>query len=131
VYSVDAQANSATLEGRLEDLDSAMEREAYRVSFDDADGWESPSEGVRIKHAVHGSAKLRLVEMTASATHPEWCEVGHCGCVIEGVLEVELTNRIVRFEAGDGIVIPPGFAHRHRPRAASERVRLTLVDSPE
>ena len=68
--------------------------------------------------------------MLQSATHPEWCCVGHAGCVIEGTLEVEFDAGAVRFEAGEGIAIPPGEAYRHRPRAISSRVRLALVDTP-
>ena len=101
---------------------------SYRVAFDDPDGWESPSQGVRVKLVTHGATSLRLVEMLDTAKHPEWCEVGHSGCVVDGVLEIEFQNGVVRFEAGDGIAIPPGRKQRHRPRAVSERVRLALVD---
>ena len=102
----------------------------YQARFDDAEGWESPSYGVRIKRVSNGSATLRLIELTPAAAHPEWCETGHSGCVVEGELEIEFKGGGVRFRAGDGIVIPAGAQHRHRPRAISERVRLALVDLP-
>ena len=102
----------------------------YRARFDDVEGWESPSHGVRVKRLSNGPASLRLIEMLSTAEHPEWCETGHSGSVIEGEIEIEFDGGVVRFEAGDGIVIPPGREHRHRPRAISTRVRLALVDSP-
>jgi quercetin dioxygenase-like cupin family protein len=100
----------------------------YRARFDDPEGWESTGEGVRVKRVRNGPAELRLVEMLSSAKHPEWCEVGHSGCVLEGVLEIEFDAEMMRFEPGDGIVIPPGREHRHRPRVVSGRVRLALAD---
>ena len=100
----------------------------YRASFDDAKGWEHLSKGIRVKRVSNGAACLRLIEMHSTAEHPEWCETGHSGSVVEGVLEIEFDDGVVRFEAGDAIVIPPGREHRHRPRAVSARVRLALVD---
>jgi quercetin dioxygenase-like cupin family protein len=100
----------------------------YQLRFEEPEGWESPSKGVRQKRSKVGPAELRLLALEDSAEHPHWCEVGHAGCVVEGVLEIEFERETVRFEAGDGILIPPGAAHRHRPRAISKRVRLALVD---
>jgi quercetin dioxygenase-like cupin family protein len=100
----------------------------YRASFDEPDGWEAPGEGVRGKRVTNGPASLRLIEMLSTASHPDWCEMGHSGCVVEGELEIEFANHVVRYQTGDGIVIPPGPQHRHRPHALSERVRLALVD---
>lgn len=100
----------------------------YRIAFDAPHGWESPASGIRIKRATNGPASLRLIELLSTASHPDWCETGHSGCVVEGLLEIEFDSCVVRFEEGDGIVIPPGTDHRHRPRAISERVRLALVD---
>jgi quercetin dioxygenase-like cupin family protein len=99
-----------------------------RFRFSEEEGWECPSKGLRVKWCRNDSAAMRLVEMTPSAKHPEWCELGHCGCVVEGVLDIEFENGTLRFEAGDAIVIPPGVSHRHRPKAASNRVRFVLVD---
>ncbi len=104
-----------------------MDESRYRARFED-DGWESPAPGMRFLRRSNGPVELRLVEVLQSATHPEWCEIGHGGCVIEGVLEVELENEALRFEAGDAILLPPGKEHRHRPRAVTPRVRLALVD---
>ena len=100
----------------------------YRVRFSEKEGWELQAQGVRVKRCKNESAEMRLVEMTPAASHPQWCEIGHCGCVVEGALDVEFESGTVRFEVGEAIVIPPGARHRHRPRAASKRVRFVLVD---
>ena len=54
----------------------------------------------------------------------------HAGAVIEGFLEIEFRGEVVRYQAGDAILIPPGPEQRHRPKAVSGRVRLALVDWP-
>ena len=100
----------------------------FPIRVEGTESWLSPRPGVRVQVVEEDGARLRLVEMLDSAEHPEWCEVGHAGAVIEGALEVEFEDGTVRFEAGDGIVIPPGPAHKHRPRAVSSRVRLALTD---
>ena len=102
----------------------------YRASFDDPSDWQSTGPGVRSKLVHQGPVKLRLLEMTDSASHPEWCEVGHAGIVVEGVLEIEFDASVVRYDVGEAIVIPQGRAHRHRPKALTARVRLALVDYP-
>jgi quercetin dioxygenase-like cupin family protein len=102
----------------------------YRLRFDDLEGWESNAPGFRFKRQTNGAAGLRLVEMLSSASRPDWCVTGHSGCVLEGTLEMEFDNEVVRFQAGDGMVIPPGAAHRHRPRAITDRVRIAVVDHP-
>jgi quercetin dioxygenase-like cupin family protein len=102
----------------------------YRLRFDDLEGWESNAPGVRFRRRTNGAAGLRMIEMLSSASHPDWCIVGHSGCVLEGTLEIEFDHEVVRFQAGDGMVIPPGQAHRHRPRAITDRVRIAVVDHP-
>ena len=102
----------------------------YRLGFDEPDGWETLATGVRSKRVRRNQVELRLLELTKEAQHPHWCVVGHSGCVIDGVLEVEFDGGVVRYEAGDGLLIPPGEAHRHRPRALTVRVRLALTDYP-
>ncbi|MEZ5362711.1 MAG: cupin domain-containing protein [Bryobacterales bacterium] len=84
--------------------------------------------GVRVKRLSEDGVHLRLVEMLSTAEHPEWCEVGHAGCVVEGELEIEFEDRVVRYKAGDAILIPPGSAEPHRPKALTDPVRLVLVD---
>ena len=98
----------------------------YRVRFQDTD-WEQPMEGVRQKVIISGNEKLRLVEYSP-ALPPHWCETGHCGCVLEGRLEIEFPGGTQVFEAGDGISIPTGHEHRHQARVLSPVVRAFLVE---
>lgn len=98
----------------------------YRTEFDALD-WESPIEGVRHKVYDHNSVRIRLVEYS-SAMPPHWCEKGHYGYLIEGVLEVEYRNELVIYKAGDGIFIPDGPDHMHRGRVLSEKVLVFFVE---
>lgn len=102
----------------------------YRIDFDAMD-WECPAEGVRFKVARSGDTQVRLVEFTPALSHPEWCRVGHAGYVLEGTLEVTFYEEVIRYEAGDGLILPPGEAHKHIPRAITDTVRLLLVEKSQ
>lgn len=100
----------------------------YRLAFDDAP-WEPALNGTgRMKRLVRGSKTFRLVEMTPASLHPEWCEIGHVGLLVEGDLEIEFAAETLRYKAGDALHIPSGFAHRHRPRALSGRAQMFLIE---
>ena len=100
----------------------------YRVAFVDTD-WESALNGTaRLKRIVRGDKVFRLVELTPGSEHPDWCEVGHMGMIMEGALEIEFDDRTERFAAGDALCIPVGAADRHRPRALSERAVMFLIE---
>lgn len=99
----------------------------YRIRFSDIE-WDRPMEGVRQKVITEGDKKLRLVEY--SPTLPlHWCEKGHCGYILEGQLEVEFASGTHLFEAGDGVFIPEGNAHRHQTRVLSPLVRAIFVEN--
>jgi quercetin dioxygenase-like cupin family protein len=53
---------------------------------------------------------------------------GHVRYVIEGDMEIEFDDRVEKYRAGDGLVIPAGMMDRHRPKALSDRVRLVFVE---
>jgi quercetin dioxygenase-like cupin family protein len=42
---------------------------------------------------------------------------GHVSYVIEGEMEIEFDDRVEKYRAGDGLVIPAGMMDRHRPKA--------------
>ena len=98
----------------------------YRVDFAELE-WQSPREGVRQKAIIDQGRKLRLVEYSTSMP-PHWCEKGHFGCILEGRFEIEFDDGTRIFEAGDGVFIPDGAAHRHRAVALSETVRAIFVE---
>lgn len=101
---------------------------AYRVPFDEL-AWQPCGAGVREK--VHRCADqvLRLVEYGADMP-PHWCERGHIGTILVGRFEIEFASGTHVFEAGDGVDIPAGHAHRHRARALTERVTALFVETP-
>jgi hypothetical protein len=98
----------------------------YRIDFDSI-AWESPLAGVRHKVVVHDARKLRLVEYTG-AMEAHWCERGHVGCILDGILEIEFADGVRTFRTGDGVLIPDGKEHRHRARVLSDTVRALFVE---
>lgn len=99
----------------------------YRIPFGDLP-WQPCGEGVRHKlHRRDGQA-LRLVEYTSSMA-PHWCRRGHTGTILSGRFEIEFPSGTVVFEAGDGVDIPAGDAHRHRARVLSGTVTALFVES--
>ena len=101
--------------------------EKYRIAFDSL-SWESQLPGVRYKAFVHGGTKLRLAEYSRGFVAPDWCTEGHVGYVLEGEVDIDFGGRVVRFSAGDGLFIPEGEAHRHKPIVVTDVVRLVLVE---
>jgi len=84
-------------------------------------------EGVRHKATVAFGKKLRLVEYS-KAMPAHWCEKGHFGHVLEGLLEIEFASETHIFKQGDGVCIPEGSEHRHRAKALSDVVRVFFVE---
>ncbi len=99
----------------------------YHIAFADIPWTQSPQR-VRSKVWRLSGRQLRLVEFGRDLEHPGWCTTGHIGFVLEGEMEVELPDRTILLRAGDGMNFPPGGAHRHRPSARSEIVRLIFVE---
>ena len=100
----------------------------YRVDFQSLP-WEWPAPGVRAKMVVLNKTKLRLVEFSDQFVEPEWCAKGHIGYVVDGEMEIEFSDSVARFAAGDGLFIPAGEAHRHRHYSTKHRVCFFLVES--
>jgi quercetin dioxygenase-like cupin family protein len=75
-----------------------------------------------------GNRQLRVVEFERGLEHPEWCQVGHVGCVLEGRLGLEFDDETVELEPGDGFIIPDGRASRHRPVPLTAHVLLLLSE---
>lgn len=100
----------------------------YRVAFAEAE-WEPALDGTaRLKRVVRGGKVFRLVELTPATSHPNWCEVGHVGMILEGELEIEFDDWTIRFNAGDALSIPHGPGDRHRPRALTEHALMFLIE---
>ena len=99
----------------------------YKIDFDSIQ-WTSPMEGVRHKIFPFQDKKLRLVEYS-SVMEPHWCDRGHAGYILEGRFQIEFTDTIQIFNAGDGIVIPDGPDHKHRATVLSEVVRAVFIEA--
>ncbi len=90
--------------------------------------WESVAPNVRRKLHRVGRCQLRVVEFQKGLEHPEWCEVGHTGYLLQGSLALEFDGRTLEIGPGDGFVIPTGKANRHRPVPLTDRVVLILSE---
>jgi len=103
----------------------------YRIDFSGVD-WEPAFAGTaRLKRVLRGGKVFRLVEMTSASEHPEWCEVGHTGMIVEGELEIDFDGDKTVFRAGDALLIPAGADDRHRPRALSARAVMFLIEDED
>jgi quercetin dioxygenase-like cupin family protein len=100
----------------------------YRIDFSGVD-WEPALAGTaRLKRVLRGGKVFRLVEMTPASLHPEWCEVGHTGMIVEGDIEIDFDGDKTIFHAGDALCIPAGTNDRHRPRALSDSAVMFLIE---
>jgi quercetin dioxygenase-like cupin family protein len=90
--------------------------------------WDSAAPGVRRKLHKAGDRQLRVVELGPGFEHPEWCETGHIGYVLEGRLALEFDNETFELATGDGFLIPQGHPTRHRPILRTDRVVLLLSE---
>lgn len=98
-----------------------------RIDFD-ALPWQSPLPGARFKVHRENARQLRLVEFTPEFVEPDWCQKGHVGFVLEGILEVSFSGRVVVYPQGSGVFISPGSASAHKARSLTPVVRLVLVE---
>jgi len=87
----------------------------HHVVHFEAMPWEQPAPGIRFKAFVQDRKNVRIGEFTDPFVEPDWCLKGHVGYVLEGEMEVEFEDTVTRYKAGDGLFIPPGEAHKHRP----------------
>jgi quercetin dioxygenase-like cupin family protein len=101
--------------------------QAFKVDFDALE-WQSPLPGARFRIHAAGGRQIRLLEFTSEFVEPHWCEKGHIGMVLEGVLEIDFHGRVVVYREGEGIFIPAGAGTGHKARSLTPLVRLVLVE---
>ncbi len=89
--------------------------------------WQIGAPGIRFKAAERGGQRIRLVEMEPGIEH-DWCTTGHVGYVLEGELEIEMGEGVLRLTRGEAFLIAAGEAERHRPMVRDTRARLLLVE---
>jgi quercetin dioxygenase-like cupin family protein len=98
----------------------------YKADFDKLE-WEIPMKGVRHKYIDQNHLRIRLVEYSKEM-ELHWCEKGHYGYLIEGVLEIEYKKTKIIYRQGTGIFIPDGPDHRHRGKALTEKVLVFFIE---
>ena len=98
-----------------------------RIDFD-GEAWQATAPGARHKMVERAGKRIRLVEFGTEFVEPDWCLKGHVGYVLGGELELEFESRAERFRPGDGFVIRPGGADKHKARAVGSTARLILVE---
>ena len=103
---------------------------ARKIDFRILD-WQSPLPGARYKAAQQEGRRLRMVEFTKGFVEPDWCTKGHIGYVLDGEIDVDFNGTIVRFTAGDGVMISKGEENRHKATVVTDVVRLILVEDAE
>ena len=101
--------------------------QAFKVDFDALE-WQTPLPGARFKIHAAGGRQIRLLELTPEFAEPDWCEKGHIGLVLEGVLEIDFQGRVVVYREGEGIFIPVGAGTGHKARSLTPVVTLVLVE---
>lgn len=99
----------------------------YRIDYDSMP-WESQAPGIQYKVCQHDGTQLRLLQLGRELKHPDWCTKGHIGYVLNGELEITFADRPIRYKAGDGLFIPSGEEHKHKPKAVTESATLILVE---
>jgi quercetin dioxygenase-like cupin family protein len=99
----------------------------FKVSFEHME-WQQIRPDVRQKVYCEGSRQIRLVEFETSDGAEHWCETGHIGYVLAGALSISFDGKVVSFEAGDGLFIPPGAESKHRSVAIAPGTRLLMVE---
>lgn len=90
--------------------------------------WEVAAPGARFKAFRQNGKQLRLVEFTNDFIEHDWCENGHIGIVLNGELEVEFKNQVLRYPEGAAILINAGSENGHKARSVTSVVRLFLVE---
>jgi quercetin dioxygenase-like cupin family protein len=102
-----------------------------RIDFTQIDWLEWMELGTaRMKIALVPGTKLRLIEFPPGFEQISWCESGHIGYVVEGVMETIIEGDAVLFKKGDALVIRAGMKHRSR-NIGEQPVLLFLVDDFE
>src|SRR3989304_7832764 len=88
----------------------------FKVEFDSLE-WQSSLPGARFKAYRADGKQIRLLEFTSEFVEPHCCEKGHIGLILEGVLEVDFHGRVITYEKGEGLFIPPGAQSGHKARS--------------
>lgn len=101
----------------------------YRIDFDLLNK-EIPFPGIKHKFLDQQGFRIRMVEYSNSM-EPHWCERGHYGFILEGIMDIEFSGEVVRFKKGDGVFIPDGSEYKHKAIIVSESVKAFFIERLE
>ena len=90
--------------------------------------WNEIAPGAREKAFQCDYKTVRLLQLSAGFEETDWCRRQHFGFILEGAMEIEFTNRVVKYQRGDGIAIVAGEASKHRAIVGDEPVTMFLID---
>jgi hypothetical protein len=104
-----------------------MQMLQYKVEFNKIE-WEFPIDGVKCKKYSYENKQIRLIEYTKNMPL-HWCNKGHIGLILEGEIELEYPNEIIRYKKGDGVFIPDGEEHKHRGRVITDSAKIIFIEN--
>ncbi len=90
-------------------------------------GWSPGGHPLERKKRV-GDHPAVLLEFAPGFEDPHWCARGHMILVLEGSLDLVLTERTERIHAGDGCVLDPQTPHRAK-NTGTRTVRLFVLST--
>lgn len=109
-------------------MPASQDAREFLAEFDCME-WQPLSPGVRVQQFISNGTRMRRLKITPEMSHPEWCEAGHAGFVLEGELELRFDDQTIQVKAGNGFVLPAGSASRHIPRSLAPTTVLLLVEA--
>lgn len=107
--------------------DKIVSMSEKKIDFEKVE-WENSSPFLRSKSFEQNGKKVRVVELKKGLDHPDWCETGHIGYVLEGELDIDFDGEILNYKRGDVLFIASGETEKHIPIPKSEKVLLLLVE---
>ena len=90
--------------------------------------WNDIAPGAREKAFQCDSKTVRVLQLSPGFEEVEWCRRQHLGFIVSGSLEIQFTNRVLKYEQGDGISIAAGEISKHSARVGEEPVTMFLID---
>ena len=104
-----------------------MNSKQYKVNFNELP-WEDPAPGMRVKTYNNGGKHIRLVEISNDFVDKEWCTKAHSGYILDGELEFNFNGNLLKYSAGDGLLIPSGEESKHKATAITARASIILIE---
>lgn len=104
-----------------------MNSKQYKVNFNELP-WEDPSPGMRVKTDEIEGKRIRFIELSKAFVDKEWCTKAHHGYILDGELEFNFNGNLVKYSAGDGLMIPGGEESKHKATAITDRVSIILIE---